>query len=114
MDPKPQYLDFTTINGIGIIVHADQNHFQLSQDVLVAIRRGATAYLQCIFTPDEAQSFKKNSIYWDIPYMRTQLGFVPTPFQVHNGTLYIHYYPSAVPLYREVGALRERSPTSAS
>jgi hypothetical protein len=103
MNQRPANLDFTKINGIGIIVHTDIR-IQMSQEMLVGIRRGATAYMQCIFSPIEAQSFKKNSIYWNVKYMHSQMGFLPEPFSVHNEILFLHYHPSSVPLYKDVGS----------
>jgi hypothetical protein len=91
----------STVTGIGIIIHVDPT-MQLTQDMLVGIRRGATSYMQCLFTPQEARAFGKNSLFWNIPYMRAQYGFVPEPFQIHEGVLYIHYHPTAVPLFKDL------------
>lgn len=101
---RPADLDLSSVEGIGIIVHVDPR-MQMTQDMMVGIRQGATMYMKCLFTPQEAAAFKNNSMYWNVPYTRNQMGFLPEPFQVHENKLYIHYHPSAVPRYKDIATL---------
>ena len=98
---RPLDLDLSSVDGIGVIVHIDPR-MQLTQEMLVAIQQGATMYMKCLFTPQETVAFKKNSMFWNVPYTRSQMGFLPEPFQVYKNMLYIHYHPSAVPRYKDI------------
>ena len=90
---RPQDLSLSDVNGIDIIIHVD-NRVVLTHTVLLAIRFGAIALMQSLFTAQEVAAFSDNYMWWNVAYAHTKLGSIPEDFAVRDGKIFIHYFPS--------------------
>jgi hypothetical protein len=90
---RPQDLSLSDVHGIDIIIHVD-NRIVLTHTVLLAIRFGAIALMQSLFTAQEVTAFSDNCMWWNVAYAHTKLGSIPEDFAVRNGKIFIHYFPS--------------------
>ena len=84
-------IDLTQVNGISILIVIDPR--ELTPDKMVTIKEQAIERIKQIFTPAQCQHFKNNRLIWNVGYLKTQLGFIPQPFEIHDSTLYIRFDP---------------------
>jgi len=89
---RPPDLSLLNVTGVDIIIHID-NRIHLTQQTLMALRNGAIDYMHSLFSPVEICCFYDNSMWWNVAYTYSRLGFIPTDFQIWKDKMFLHYYP---------------------
>ncbi len=95
MTLRPPDLNLNDVIGVDILISMD-NRIPLNQEMLLAIRQDAIDYLHSIFTPIEVCGFYENTMWWNIPYAISRLGFVPEEFQIYEQKVFLNYSATSV------------------